>query len=92
MKKTQTMERTVFSWDEETSALVDWFLTADLPKEPFRLSCGEEVTDPESLYGSLQNDIAQGTEGARARSGTLQEDLQNLFDLFENDQKPETPR
>ena len=81
----------MYSWDEETSALVDWFLTTDLPGEPFRLRSGVEVTEPKRFYNSLRKDIDQGAEGARARTGALQEDLQHLFDLFGNEEKPRKP-
>jgi hypothetical protein len=84
-------EPVMYSWDEATSALVDWFLTTDLPREPFRLRSGVEVTKPGNFYNSLKNDIEQGVEGARARTGALQEDLEDLFDLFGNEEGPGNP-
>jgi hypothetical protein len=72
----------MYSWDEQTSGLIDWFLSASLPATPFRLRTGVEVTNPQKFYASLRNDIEQGVDGARARSGALQEDLECLFDRF----------
>jgi len=88
MRRKGEEEPTMYSWDEETSLLVDWFLTTDLPEEPFRLRGGEEVTAPRKLYASLRNDIEQGVQGARAGTGALQSDLQGLFDLFGNKEEP----
>jgi len=91
MRKMPDDEPVMYSWDEATSALVDWFLTTDLPGEPFRLRSGVEVTEPKKFYSSLRHDIEQGVEGARARTGALQEDLEGLFDLFGNEEEPGNP-
>ncbi len=82
MQKRQDDEPTMYSWDEQTSALIDWFGSANLPVAPFRLRSGVEVTDPQRFYASLRDDIEQGVGGARARTGALQEDLEGLFDRF----------
>ena len=82
---------TMYAWDEETSVLVDWFLETDLPEEPFRLKRGVEVGQPRKFYEVLKNDIAQGVDGARARTGALQEDLRCLFDLFGNQEGRDNP-
>ena len=82
MQKRQDDEQIPYSWDEQTSALVDWFVSAELPGAPFRLRSGVEVADPQKFYTSLKNDIEQGVKGARTRTGALQEDLESLFDLF----------
>ena len=88
MRKKPEDEPTLYSWDEQTSALVDWFDSAELPVTPFRLRSGVEVSDPQRFYTSLRNDIEQGVGGARARTGALQEDLEGLFDLFNNAEGP----
>ncbi len=85
-------DQTPYSWDEQTAALIDWFEDADLPTVPFRLRSGVEVTDPNQFYASLRNDIRQGVQGARARTGALQEDLEGLFDLFCDAASPQDPR
>ena len=79
----------MYSWDEETSVLIAWFLETRLPEEPFRLRSGVEVAKPGKFFEVLKNDIAQGVEGARARTGALQEDLRCLFDLFGKEEEPE---
>ena len=83
MAKKPEDEPTLYSWDEQTSQLIEWFDSADLPVEPFRLRSGVEIKAPEKFYTSLRNDIEQGVRGARARTGALQEDLEGLFDLFQ---------
>jgi hypothetical protein len=88
MLKRPDDEPTLYSWDEQTSSLIDWFDSADLPVAPFRLRRGVEVTDPQRFYTSLRNDIEQGVGGARARTGALQEDLEGLFDLFNDAEGP----
>lgn len=81
-------EQPLYSWDEQTSSLIDWFDSADLSVEPFRLRRGVRVTDPQRFYTSLRNDLEQGVGGARARTGALQEDLECLFDLFNDAEGP----
>ena len=84
-------EAILYGWDEETSGLVDWFLAADLKEERFLLTSGVEVTEAAKFYQVLKHDIGQGVEGARARTGALQEDLRALFDLFGNEEKRPHP-
>lgn len=91
MQKRPDDESTLYSWDEQTSVLIDWFHSADLPVAPFRLRSGVEVTAPKKFYTSLRNDIEQGVKGARARTGALQEDLEGLFDLFKDAEGPGGP-
>ena len=54
-----------------------------------------------SLIGILRQGLSTWKRGESRKTAyesawyifsSLKEDLQNLFDLFENDQKPETPR
>jgi hypothetical protein len=72
----------MYSWDEQTAGLINWFLSASLAALPFRLRTGVEVTNPQRFYASLRIDIEQGVDGARARSGALQKDLECVFDRF----------
>jgi hypothetical protein len=82
MKNRPDDDPATYSWDEQTSGLIDWFLSTELPVKPFRLRSGVEVADPLRFYASLKSDIEQGVDGARARTGALQEDLECLFDRF----------
>ena len=91
MKKNAQDEPKMYAWDEETSVLVDWFLSAHPPAKPFRLKPGVEVTEPGKFYEGLKKDIVEGVEGARARAGALQDDLRALFDLFANEEGSDTP-
>jgi len=65
-------------WDEATAALIDWFQGADLPKRPYSISPYEKVLQPEWFYITLEQDIAVGPKGSRARYGALQSDLRRL--------------
>lgn len=91
MPRSSEDERIPYGWDEETSVLVDWFLAAELKEEPFRLRSGVEVKETAKFYQALKNDVEQGVEGVRARTGALQEDLRALFDLFGNEEKAGSP-
>jgi len=82
MARKSESQPTMYAWDEETSVLVDWFFETVLPEEPFRFRRGVEVAQPGKFCEVLKNDISQGVEGARARTGALQEDLRCLFDMF----------
>lgn len=91
MKKKQEADPVLYSWDEETAVLIDWFPTAALPDKRFSLRRGVKVTAPQKFRASLEDDIAQGIRGARARTGALQEDLRNLFDMFGQEVDPDSP-
>ena len=86
MKNRSQDEPVMYNWDEEMSVLVDWFFETAPPAKPFRLKPGVEVENPKKFYEALRKDIAQGVEGARARTGALQDDLRALFDLFSNEE------
>jgi hypothetical protein len=69
-------------WPPEVQSIVDWFMTLDLPTEPFFLEAHRHVVDPEKFFQSLRQDIEAGLDGPRARMGTLQYDLQKLKVLY----------
>lgn len=66
------------AWDDETSALIEWFNNAQPPVESFRLGNGRTITDTSTYFDSLRRDIAAGPNGVRARTGALQADLEAL--------------
>ena len=70
------------AWDRETRRLVAWFRSASLPAQAFKLGPGLSVADARRFYLSLQQDIAAGPLGPRARTGALQADLRALWEVF----------
>jgi hypothetical protein len=72
-------------WDGESATLIAWFQAerTRLPMEPFRLTRWLFISNPAKCYASLQQDIAAGPRGVRARMGTLQEDLRLLREYLE---------
>jgi hypothetical protein len=65
-------------WTPKEQALIDWFLTTELPKEPFLLSQGVYIQDTQKFYAALRGGIQAGRTGPRARTGALQNDLRQL--------------
>jgi len=65
-------------WSLEMQSLVEWFMMQEAPVEPFYLEPHQRVLDPVKYFHSLRQDIATGPTGARAKYGTLQDDLRKL--------------
>jgi|APSaa5957512622_1039677.scaffolds.fasta_scaffold74239_2 hypothetical protein len=87
LKELQEMELSavqVQQWSQEDKELIAWFLSGkhSFPLEPFILSKGVYVANPETLYRSLSNDIEQGSEGPRTLYGALQGDIRKLQALL----------
>ncbi len=66
------------AWDAETSRLIEWFMRASPPAQPFELCQGVTVARPGIWWASLRQDIAEGADGPRARYGAVQSDLKRL--------------
>jgi hypothetical protein len=66
------------AWDFDTARRIEWFKTATLPVAPFQFKCGVKITDSAKWRAYLENDIREGSKGARARTGALQADLEQL--------------
>jgi len=64
--------------------LVDWFLSADLPSEPFELDQARRVTNPEAFYKALWLEIASRWKSPRWKCGATQYDLQALKTYMQN--------
>jgi len=58
--------------------LIDWFLSADLPQEPFDLDCARRVLNPVKFYASLHQEIESRLSSPRWRCGATQGDLKVL--------------
>ena len=71
-------EADVPAWDACTAELIEWFGTAQFPKEPFYLAPWIRVGDPVKFCASLQADAQAGPAGPRARTGAFQSDLARL--------------
>ena len=67
-------------WDAATEAIIRWFGSTKLPVNPFNLCVCVRVTNPARFYSSLREDIGNGPDGPRARTGALQEDLRLLYE------------
>ena len=74
------------TWDDEDwrrlAPIVEWFLIAEPPAEPFLLKQGIRITDPARWWRNTIIDIRQGPEGPRARYGALQDDLWRVWRMF----------
>ncbi len=70
------------AWGTEIAALVEWFLRTPPPPEPFELYRGVTVMRPDRFWESLKSDIAGGPAVARACTGSFQNDLRRLAELF----------
>lgn len=68
-------------WTVETRRHLDWFLSAELPTDPYRLG-PVTVDQPQKFYEAIQGEIENGPDGPRARSGALQKDLRRLYEHF----------
>jgi len=66
------------TWSPEVESLVEWFMLQEAPSQPFHLQPHLRVVDPCKFFSSLRQDIAKGPAGARAKFGTLQDDLRKL--------------
>lgn len=62
-------------WDPETEGLIAWLAIAPVPAERFQLDPWRVVSDPAAFVAGLKAAIAQGPDGPRARTGSLQDDL-----------------
>lgn len=65
-------------WRGEDLSLVQWFITADLPRDPFQLAPWRKINDPTGFYAALMRDLTDGPEGCRAKYRSIQKDLEML--------------
>ncbi len=72
-------------WDATTAEIIDWFLRAEPPTQPFQLTDGVYVSHPARWWAYVTAEIAAGPDGSRARYGALQGDLRRLAGLFRPD-------
>jgi len=91
---TERMPIQSVTWSQEHQALIDWFITQEVPTEPFHLEPHLYVADPGKFFASLRREIKIGPSGPRARMGTLQSDLQKLklYKLQSKRAPPPNPR
>jgi len=64
------------SADDQT--LIDWFLTATMPTQPFDLDSARRVLDPTKFFDSLRREVAGRQSSPRWRCGATQADLRTL--------------
>jgi hypothetical protein len=77
-------EKKLLPWSERMQTLTDWFVShvAELPTAPFDLSLGIHIAEPARFYAVLQLDIDAGPNGARGRSGALEDDLTAIMERW----------
>lgn len=80
--KAEVMSLVGSEWDAETGRIVDWFLAAPPPAEPFDLFPHVRIIYPARWWRHLGAEISEGPKGPRARYGALQKDLKRLAELF----------
>ncbi len=66
----------------DLAPIVEWFLSADPPAEPFILKPAIRITNPQRWWHDIKLDIAAGPAGPRARYGALQDDLWRAWQMF----------
>jgi len=73
-------------WKIYDKALVNKFTKLDhegkLPMPPFMLNNATHVTG-NKFYEHLRHEISNGPDGARAQTGALQSDLEQLFEIVD---------
>ena len=78
IEKSQPPSNVKAVWPPDAQSLMDWFMTQEVPVEPFYLEPHLRVADPGKFFDSLRREIEAGPRGPRARMGTLQWDLRKL--------------
>ena len=71
------------SWSKEAEKLIDWLLSTQQIKEPFRLDQCRKVFGPDKFYSSLLREIQIGPSCPRNRTGALVDDLQKLKNVVD---------
>lgn len=72
------MRRSARVWDAAYKSAIAEFRKAATPNRPFEIRPGHLVADPAKFRASLEDDLLQGPEGARARIGSLLRDLEEF--------------
>ena len=78
IEKSQPPSNVKAVWPPDAQSLVDWFMTQEVPVEPFLLEPHLRVAEPGKFFDSLRREIEAGPKGPRAKMGTLQWDLRKL--------------
>ncbi len=71
----------VAAWGD-LAPIVEWFLSAAPPAEPFILKPAIRITNPARWWHDIKLDIATGPAGPRARYGALQDDVMRAWRMF----------
>lgn len=78
--------KTVPTWDAEMQELIRWFLSTDMPSQPFVLDRGLYVIRPGRFFEMIKTDISAGPDGPRWRTGALRKDLERLLHKWQSEQ------
>ncbi len=77
-EKSESQSNVKAVWSQDVQSLVDWFMTQEVPVEPFLLEPHLRVVDPGKFFESLWREIEAGPRGPRSKMGTMQWDLRKL--------------
>lgn len=80
--KAEVMSLVGPAWSAETAQIVEWFLAAPPPAEPFDLFPHVRIIHPARWWRHLGAEISAGPNGPRAKYGSIQKDLKRLAELF----------
>ena len=78
---TERASRVASQWGD-LAPIVEWFLSADPPAEPFILKPAVRITNPGRWWRDITADIAAGPDGPRARYHGLQDDVIRVWRMF----------
>lgn len=69
-------------WKAETAIIIEWFMNAVPPSEPFDLYPHVKVIHPRRFWDAIRRDIAAGPGVVRAETGALQKDIRRLAEIL----------
>jgi len=67
--------------DADDQELIDWFMSAELPQEPFDLDCARRVTDPKKFFNALRREVAGRQSSPRWKCAATQADIRRLKEI-----------
>lgn len=74
------------NWEKELLPLIEWAMTASLPKVSFKISSSEVIIRADKYLSSIKKIIDNGTGSNEHKSGLLKERLSMLYNKFHNQQ------
>lgn len=69
------------AWDPRMKAMIERLNRMSASKEPFELSPGSTVIDPEKFHAAMLSEAAEGPKTPRCRTGAFQKDLERYLEI-----------